>query len=189
MARLGHLNGPPGIGKSTLSALWADRHPGTRNLDVDTLHHLVGGWQDEQTDTWPVVWPLVRTLAATHLDGGRDVVLPQYHARADEIAGWEKLAHEHGATFHEVVLLDDREAAIDRFHRRAHDSDNPWIRHHHELIEREGGSAVLTGMYDNLIQAIRLRPATTVLPSAAGAVEQTYELLAAALRSDGDPKC
>jgi AAA domain len=80
MPRLIHLNGPPGIGKSTLSALYADRHPGTLNLDVDTLHHLIGGWQDEQTDTWPAVWSLVRTMAATHLGGGRDVVLPQYLA-------------------------------------------------------------------------------------------------------------
>jgi hypothetical protein len=67
MPRLIHLNGPPGIGKSTLSALYADRHPGTLNLDVDTLHHLIGGWRDEQTDTWPAVWSL-------------DVVLPQYLA-------------------------------------------------------------------------------------------------------------
>jgi hypothetical protein len=70
MPRLIHLNGPPGIGKSTLSALYADRHPGTLNLDVDTLHHLIGAWQDEQTDTWPAVWSLVRTMAATHLGGG-----------------------------------------------------------------------------------------------------------------------
>jgi predicted kinase len=75
MARFVLLNGPPGIGKSTLSALYVARNPGTLNLDVDTLHHLIGGWLDEGTDTWPVVWSLVRAMAATHLDGGRDVVL------------------------------------------------------------------------------------------------------------------
>ena len=96
MARLIHLNGPPGIGKSTLSALYADRHPGTLNLDVDTLHHLIGGWADQLTDTWPIVWSLVRAMAAAHLDGGRDVVLPQYLAGIDEITGFEKLAGEHG---------------------------------------------------------------------------------------------
>lgn len=63
-SRFVHLNGPPGIGKSTLSALYADRNPGTLNVDVDILHRLVGGWQDEQTDTWPVVWSLVRAMAA-----------------------------------------------------------------------------------------------------------------------------
>jgi predicted kinase len=182
MARLVHLNGPPGIGKSTLSALYADRNPGTLNLDVDTLHHLVGGWQDEQIDTWPVVWSLVRAMAATHLDGGRDVVLPQYSAEVDEIVGFEKLAHQHGAGFREVVLLDDRQAAIERFNRRAQDSDDPWVRHHHRLIEWGGGPVVLATMYDNLMEVVRLRPGAVVVPSAVGAVQETYQLLADALR-------
>jgi predicted kinase len=177
VARLVHLNGPPGIGKSTLSALYADRNPGTLNLDVDAVHRLVGGWRDEETDTWPVVWSLVRAMAKTHLEGGRDVVLPQYHATVDEITQLEKLAHRHGAGFREVVLLDDREAAIARFDRRAQDSDDPWIRHHHR------GPAVLATMYDNLIEVVRLRPDTVVVPSVAGAVEKTYELLAEALRT------
>jgi predicted kinase len=182
MARLVHLNGPPGIGKSTLSALYADRNPGTLNLDVDTLHHLIGGWQDEETDTWPVVWSLIRAMAATHLDGGRDVVLPQYFAKVDEITGFEKLAREHGAAFLEVVLIDDREAAIERFNRRAQDSDDPWIRHHHRLIELGGGPVVLGTMYDNLMEVVRLRPGAVVVSSAVGAVHETYELLADALR-------
>jgi hypothetical protein len=48
VARLVHLNGPPGIGKPTLSALYVDQNPGSLNLDVDILHRLVGGWQDEE---------------------------------------------------------------------------------------------------------------------------------------------
>jgi predicted kinase len=182
VARLVHLNGPPGVGKSTLSALHADRNAGTLNLDVDTVHQLVGGWQDEQTDTWPVVSSLVRAMAATHLDGGRDVVLPQYLANVTEITEFEQLARRHGAEFREVVVLDGREAAVERFNRRAEDSDDPWIRHHHRLIELDGGPVVLETMYDNLIEVMRLRPRTVVVRSSWGAVQETYELLADALR-------
>jgi predicted kinase len=182
MTRLVHLNGPPGIGKSTLAALYADRHPGTLNLDVDAVHHLVGGWQDERIDTWPAVGSLVRAMAGTHLDSGLDVVLPQYHAEAHEISALETLAGEHRAAFREVVLLDDRAAAIERFDRRARDSDDPWIRHHHRLIELSGGPVVLGAMYDRLIALVRARPDAVVVPSAAGAVPETYELLADALR-------
>lgn len=175
MPRLIHLNGPPGIGKSTLAALYADRNPGTLNLDVDTLHRLVGGWQDESIDTWPAVWALVRAMAGAHLDGGHEVILPQYHATADEIDGLAALAARRGAGFREVVLLADRDAVLERFDRRGRDSDDPWIRHHHRLLP----PAALGAMLDDLMKAVR--PGTAVVPSATGAVEQTYELLVAAL--------
>jgi ABC-type cobalamin transport system ATPase subunit len=35
VVRLIHLNGPPGIGKSTIASAFADRHPGVRNLDIE----------------------------------------------------------------------------------------------------------------------------------------------------------
>lgn len=37
----------------------------------------------------------------------------------------EQLARDHGADFREVVLLDDREAAFERFDRRAREDDDP----------------------------------------------------------------
>ena len=45
MTRLIHLNGPPGIGKSTLARRFADEHPGVLNCDVDVLRTLIGGWE------------------------------------------------------------------------------------------------------------------------------------------------
>ncbi|MEV6282893.1 AAA family ATPase [Kribbella sp. NPDC051770] len=175
MPRLIHLNGPPGIGKSTLAALYADRAPGILNLDVDVVHRLVGGWADENNRTWDLVWPVVHAMAATHLGGGHDVVVPQYHARPDEIATLEGLAHRHQASFHEVILLDGREAAAERFARRAGATDDPWIRHHHLSRAR------LDALYDDLLRLSEARPDAVVVPSTADAVEATYELLLAKL--------
>ncbi|WP_041290294.1 AAA family ATPase [Kribbella flavida] len=182
MAQLIHLNGPPGIGKSTLAALHVDRHAGALNLDVDVVHRLIGGWQDEQNRTWQLVWPLVRVMAESHLRDGHDVVLPQYHAQLDEITALEDLARANGASFREVVLLDDREAAAERFDDRARDTDDHWVQHHHRLVALRGGSVLLGAMYDNLVEILRLRPEAVVVRSRAGAVQETYELLATALR-------
>jgi predicted kinase len=180
--RLIHLNGPPGIGKSTLSALLADQHPGTLNLDADYLHRLIGGAQYEETRPWQVVWPLAKAMAATHLDGGRDVVLPQYFARLERITAFEDLAHEHGADFREIVLLDDRAASLARYERRARETDDPWLRHFHRSVERQGCSTALGTMYDDLLDVIRLRPDAVVVPSASGAIQETYERLLNVLR-------
>lgn len=177
MTRLVHLNGPPGIGKSTLSARYADDNPGTLNLDADVLHRLIGGARELETRPWQVVWPLAKAMAAAHLDGGRDVVLPQYFGRLDNITMFERLALEHGAQFREIVLLDDRAGAIARYAERRRDTDDPWIRHFDHDVQRRGGPVALGTMYDQLMDVLRQRPDAVIVPSVAGAVDETYRRL------------
>ncbi len=123
MTRLIHLNGPPGIGKTTLAHLWADRHPGTLVADIDALHQFVGGWQDVAQHPHHVLEPLANAMIRTHLSGGYDVVLPQYLARPDRLASFAGLATETGAQFIEVVLLTDRDQAVARFGQRVDDTE------------------------------------------------------------------
>ena len=47
MPTLLHLNGPSGVGKSTLARAWADRHPGTLLCDIDELRTCVSGWESD----------------------------------------------------------------------------------------------------------------------------------------------
>ena len=179
MPTLLHLNGPPGIGKSTLSALWAERHPGTLNLDIDVLHPLVGGWRDPEQDTHALARPLGKALAAAHLGGGNDVVLPQLLARLSEVEAFERIAHEQGATFREVVLLDDRAAAIARFDERR--DDTPWNQHNRRVVADLGGDAFLGEMYDRLLAVVEARPTAVVVRSVPDRVEETYAAIERAL--------
>ena len=183
MTSLIHLNGPPGIGKSTLSALYADRHPGTLNLDIDSLHRLVGGWRDVQNHTHEVLRPVALAMASTHLAGGRDVVLPQYLARLDAIGAFERVAREQGAAFRQIVLLNEKAESIDRFERRLDDS--AWNEHNRRLVADQGGPVMLAAMYDRLLDVVRQCPAAVVVYSEPEAVEQTYASLMQALRRCG----
>jgi predicted kinase len=179
VTRLIHLNGPPGIGKSTISALYAHRHPGTLNLDIDALHRFVGGWEDPDNDTHRVLRPVARAMAATHLHGGRDVVLPQYLARPEEITAFEEVAARNGADFVELILLDTKEESIARFERRPDRSE--WDEHNRRVVALGGGSRMLATMYDRLLEIARLRPAARLIRSESGAVENTYAQVLQAL--------
>jgi predicted kinase len=172
VSQLLHLNGPPGIGKSTLSALWAERHPRTLNLDIDVLHPLIGGWRDPEQDTHALARPLAKAMAAAYLTTGCDVVLPQYLGRLDEVESFERVAHEQGADFREVVLLDDRDAAVARFDARR--DDTVWNLHNRRVVADLGGDAFLASMYDRLLEVVAARPAAVLVRSVPGAVEETY---------------
>ena len=177
--RLIHLNGPPGIGKSTLAQLYVDRHPGVLNLDIDLLRVLVGGWQDRFEETGQVVRPIALSMAHTHLRAGYDVVMPQYLRRISEIERFETAAHEGRAEFREVLLMDSKERSIQRFTGRR--SELHWHLHVNEYVDRNGGDALLGAMHDGLADVVRTRPQVVVVPSVAAAVEQTYTALIAAL--------
>ena len=180
MALLILLNGPPGIGKSTLSALYVERHPGTLNLDIDGLHRLVGGWEDTWGRTHDILRPIALAMASAHLAGGRDVIVPQYLGALKSIVAFEDVARAQAAEVREIVLLDDKAQSIRRFHRRQDDS--PWGVHNRALVARHGGSAMLAAMYDQLLEVVGLRTSAVVIRSELDAVERTYDALIDAIQ-------
>jgi predicted ABC-type ATPase len=185
--RLIHLNGPPGIGKSTLAQLYVDEHPGVLNLDIDRLRPLIGGWRERFAETGAIVRPVALSMAGAHLRGGRDVVLPQYLGRVSEIERFETVARDGGAVFCEVVLMDSRQRSLERFSRRGGNGELSWHRYVQEIVERNGGQALLAEMHDRLTGVLAARPDAIIVPSAAGAIQQTYQALTAVLGAKPRP--
>lgn len=184
MTRLIHLNGAPGAGKSTIAALYAERHVGVLDLDIDLLHPLVGGWRDPASDTHEILRPVAMAMAAAHLAGGRDVVIPQFRGRVEEIAAFREVARDSGADFVEVILLTDRQTALDRFEGRTDDTE--WGRYNREAVAVGGGRALLGQFYDRLVEVVDRLPDAIVLPSEEGRVEDSYAALVRAVDQTTD---
>ena len=175
MSRLIHLNGPPGIGKSTLARRYVAAHPGVLNCDVDVLRTRIGGWQSDFDGAGSLIRPAALAMIEAYLANGRDVVLPQMLINPTELARFEACATRAGASFVERVLMDTREAVVARFHRRGTtEADDPWHDQVRAIVAASGGDAMLTWCHAALERLLPERPEAVVIVSAEGAVDQTY---------------
>lgn len=111
------VNGPPGVGKSTVARRLRDDRPRALLVDFDDLWLLIGGWsRTEGTQELAVTAGLA--MARAHLAAGHDVVAAQFAVARDFFAEVDSLVAETGAAYHEIVLTAPHEEATTRFRRR-----------------------------------------------------------------------
>jgi predicted kinase len=171
-----HLNGPPGVGKSTLARRWADEHAGTLLLDVDELRTWVSGWREDFAETGARIRPVALAALAAYVAAGGDVVLPQLIANSAELARFEAAARSAGGRFVEVFL--ETEELETRF--AARERDRPWLEAVHELVEQAPPDH-LRRYADRLDALAAARPDAVRLSTATGDVDGAYAALVAAV--------
>lgn len=114
------INGPPGVGKSTLARRYVDDHPLALHLDIDAIRGALGGWEAVE-ESRVVARTLAVAMSETHLRAGHDVALGQYLGRTAFIERLDRLVHDVGADLVEILLMDTMDAVVDRFRRRRAD--------------------------------------------------------------------
>jgi len=175
------LNGPPGIGKSTLAARYVDDHPLVLNLDIDAIRTSLGQWS-QYDESKLIARRLAVAMARAHLRDGHDVVVPQLVARADFIEQLEQVAGETHAQFCELLLLDTKDAVLERFRERRAALEEANARHPQADIDPGSDAAVIDQTYDALVRLAELRPTMQIVPTTVGRVDEAYDALCRAMR-------
>jgi predicted kinase len=172
VSRLIHLNGAPGVGKSTLARRYAADHPGVLVLEIDQLRTMVAGWQDDPAGAGTRIRAAALAAITAYLLGGGDVVLPQLIGSAEQLSRFEAAARDAEADYAHVVLTAPPDEVVRRF--RARGDDHPWARQVTAVVDADGGDEAIrewtrrVGAFDGT----RIE---------AGDVESTYRALVVAL--------
>ena len=163
MARLILINGPPASGKSTLARRYVDDHERAALVEFDTLRMTLPNWEADEA-TRLVAQQLAGAEVVEHLGAGRDVVMPQYFGRLGHVNLLEGLAHEHHATFVEVILASGEALAIDRFRARRREMIESGVHHPERDIADADVEAFIVDAIERLTRLPTARPQSLIVP-------------------------
>jgi predicted kinase len=173
VSRLIHLNGPPGVGKSTLAQRYAADHPGALLCDIDKLRTMVAGWEDDSLAAGARIRTAALAMITAYLHDGGDVVVPQLVADPAQLVRFRAAATDAHATYLHVVLTAAPDDLVRRFRGRG--DDQPWDAHARVLVDGDGGNDSLHEWTRRLEELGGTRVPSTDL-------EATYAELLVALR-------
>ena len=172
--RLIVLNGPPAVGKSTMARRYAADHPGALRLDVDELREAIPNWRETPDQAGLRARAVAVAMARGHLRAGQDVVVAQLYGRTGHLIELEELADECGADFHEIVLVADVDATLERFVERG----GPRLD---DVMLVPAGLDAVRDLHARIEQVLAERPAAVVIEPIWGDPDATYERVLAAI--------
>ena len=114
------INGPTGVGKSTVAKLWHEQEPMSFLLNVDEVRRGISHYVEYRQESGALSHAIGRSIIRTVFENGRDVILEQCMIHQDVIDAYRAVADEFSADIHEYILWAPKALVLERAHARGY---------------------------------------------------------------------
>ncbi len=165
------INGPAGIGKTTIAHRYIEDHPLSLLASTDEFISNMGQWLMHEEEGRLLSFALLKGVIAQHLSAGYDVIVPQLLINSEDGAALEEIARQHGAVFYEFVLMAPKDEATARILERG-----TWGEAGAPPVT-EADIPVIEELYDQMQATLAMRSGAVRIESVKDDIDSTYAAL------------
>jgi predicted kinase len=114
------LNGPLGVGKSTLALKLNEQMPSSVLVDVDELRRAIPNYRENREESLRLVYKQTAQIIGEELAKGNDVIVDKAISYSDTIDTFIKVGKEQCADIYEFLLFADKETIRKRADERGY---------------------------------------------------------------------
>jgi len=114
------INGPTGIGKSTIAGKLHQVLPLSFLLDIDGQRRYISGYKEHREESGELVTELSLAMVENYLQSGHDVIIDKVFTDAKISDAFLERGRKYGATVFEFVLNTDKETLVARANERGY---------------------------------------------------------------------
>ncbi|HLD17452.1 MAG TPA: AAA family ATPase [Patescibacteria group bacterium] len=118
------INGPCGVGKSTVATTLHQTMPLSFLVEIDAIRRLINGYNEHAEETSQYSFSVALAIIETHLQTGNDVIVEKMMRDETRIDRMIALAKHHGARVTEIILWARKDFVLKRATDRGYREDS-----------------------------------------------------------------
>jgi predicted kinase len=112
------INGPCGIGKSTLSAKLHASMLLSFLLDIDAQRRFISRYRERKEESGKMMMAISKAILMSCLEDNRDVIIDKIMLDTDVLDFYYEIAKTYGAKVYEIILWAPKEVVMKRAEER-----------------------------------------------------------------------
>lgn len=157
------LNGPAGVGKSTLSERLHADISNSVLIHVDDLRRTIPNYRENCEESLMKSYEITRKAIKDHLENGETVIIDKAVASSDTLDSFIETGKQRGADVYEIFLAAAKDVVWTRADERGYKPGSLLTR------ERVGE------LWDKLDDVRQKRPSAIVIDTNALSLDETYQ--------------